>query len=69
MLPVFALPFILFDKSSSMRLGVYRLSGGVDGACDSDGEGYPFTKNEVSVSNGGIYVCGKYGEDENISSN
>lgn len=49
---------ILLDKSSSMRLGVYRLSGGVDGACDNDGEGYPETKNDGSVSNGGIGVCG-----------
>jgi hypothetical protein len=70
MLPLLAwLLFILFDKSSSMRLGVYRLNGGVDGACDNDGEGYPFTKKEGSVSNGGIGVGGKYGEEENISSN
>lgn len=58
-LPVLALLLlILFDKSSSMRLGVYRLRGGVDGACDNDGEGYPLTKNDGSVSNGGIGVCG-----------
>lgn len=58
-LPVLALLLlILFDKSSSMRLGAYRLSGGVDGACDSDGDGYPLTKNDGSVSNGGIGVCG-----------
>lgn len=58
-LPVLALlVLILLDKSSSMRLGVYRLSGGVDGACDNDGEGYPLTKNDGSVSNGGIGVCG-----------
>ena len=45
-LPVLALLLllILFEKSSSMRLGVYRLSGGVDGACDdADGEGYPLS--------------------------
>jgi hypothetical protein len=69
-LPVLALLLlILFDKSSSIRLGVYRLSGGVDGACDNDGEGYPLTKKDGSVSNGGIGVCGKYGEEENTSSN
>lgn len=41
----------------------------MDGACDNDGEGYPLTKNDGSVSNGGIGVCGWYGDEEKISSN
>lgn len=71
-LPVLALLLLmLFDKSSSMRLGVYRLSGGVDGAFDSDGEGYPLTRNDGLVSNGGkhVGVCGWYEEEEKTSSN